>query len=251
MVDTLFIVKKIAGELLGPLSIGLFVTAAGLVSLYIGRLKTAKILMPLAFIWIALLSYAPVSDLLLKPLERKYPALIETPVNVDYILVLGSGHDSDRALPVTSQISTTALTRLSEGIRHYNRLADVKLVVSGYGGRHDTNSHASMQKRAARALGVESDDIIMFETPKDTYEEAVAMKKLAGSMPFILVTSASHMPRAFKIFKAQGLNPIGAPTDYQVRGESEWLQMPNGKSLRGSDLAFHEYLGLAWEWVKQ
>ena len=250
MVDTLFIVKKIAGELLGPLSIGLFVAAAGLVSLYIGRLKTAKILMPLAFIWIALLSYAPVSDLLLKPLERKYPALIETPVNIDYILVLGSGHDSDRALPVTSQISTTALTRLSEGIRHYNRLADVKLVVSGYGGT-DPHSHASMQKRAARALGVESDDIIMFESPKDTYEEATAMKSVAGDKPFILVTSASHMPRAFKIFKAQGLNPIAAPTDYQVRGESEWFEMPNGESLRDSDLAFHEYLGLAWEWVKQ
>ncbi|WP_345974296.1 ElyC/SanA/YdcF family protein [Sulfurimonas sp. HSL3-7] len=250
MVDTLFIVKKIAGELLGPLSIGLFIAAAGFVALYIGRIKAAKTLLPLAFVWIALLSYAPVSDLLLKPLERQYPALIETPVNVDYILVLGSGHNSDKALPITSQVTTTALTRLSEGIRHYNRLADVKLVVSGYGGQ-DPYNHASMQKKAARALGVESDDIIMLETPKDTYEEAVAMKKMAGEKPFILVTSASHMPRAFKIFKAQGLNPIAAPTGYQVRGESEWLQMPNGRSLRGSDLAFHEYLGLAWEWVKQ
>ncbi len=250
MVDTLFIVKKIAGELLGPLSIGLFAAAAGLAMLYTGRLKAAKTLLPLAFVWVALLSYAPVSGLLLKPLERKYPALIETPVNVDYILVLGSGHNSDKVLPVTSQISTTALTRLSEGIRHYYRLADVKLVVSGYGG-HDTNSHALMEERAARALGVESGDIIMFETTKDTYEEATAMKRVAGNKPFILVTSASHMPRAFEIFKAQGLNPIAAPTDYQVRGESEWFQMPNGEGLRNSDLAFHEYLGLAWEWVKQ
>jgi uncharacterized SAM-binding protein YcdF (DUF218 family) len=250
MVDTLFIVKKIAGELLGPLSISLFVAATGFVMLYTGRLKAAKILLPLAFVWIALLSYAPVSDRLVEPLERKYPALIETPVNVDYILVLGSSHDSDKALPVTSQISTTALTRLSEGIRHYNRLADVKLVVSGYGGT-DPHTHASIQKRAACAIGVESDDIIMFESPKDTYEEATAMKRLAGNKPFILVTSASHMPRAVKIFKAQGLNPIAAPTDYRVRGESEWLEMPNGKRLRGSDLAFHEYLGLAWEWVKQ
>jgi uncharacterized SAM-binding protein YcdF (DUF218 family) len=177
--------------------------------------------------------------------------LIETPVNVDYILVLGSGHISDKTLPITSQISTTALTRLSEGIRHYNRLADVKLVVSGYGGRRDTNSHASMEKRAARALGVESDDIIMFETPKDTYEEAVAMKKVAANKPFILVTSASHMPRAIKIFKEQGLNPIAAPTDYQVRSERGWLLMPSGEGLCNSDLAFHEYLGLAWEWVKQ
>lgn len=250
MTDTLFILKKVVGELSGPLSIAFFIGLIGLVALYRGRLKTAKTLLPLTFIWVMLLSFEPVGDLLLKPLEQTYPALIKTPADIDYVLVLGSGHKSDIKLPINAQLSSTALARLSEGIRHYNNLSGAKLVVSGYSGPHDIHTHASMQQSTAVALGVDSKEIVMLEKPKDTVEEAAAMKEVVGSKPFILVTSASHMPRAFAIFSAEGLNPIAAPTDYHVQGESEWLHMPRGEGLCRSDIAFHEYLGLVWEWVK-
>ncbi len=250
MLDTLFIVKKVVSEVMGPLSIGLITAFVGLIALYIERLRAAKQLLTLAFVWIALVSYGPVSDMLVKPLEQKFPALIETPVDVNYILVLGNGHHSDENLPITTQVSSTALIRLNEGIRHYYRLADAKLIVSGYSGLHDPNSHASMQKKVARSLGVDADDIVMFEKAQDTVEEAESMKKLVGKQPFILVTTATHMPRAHKIFTSLGLNPIAAPTDYHAVGKSEWLHTPNGDSLKGSDKAFHEYYGLTWEWIK-
>jgi uncharacterized SAM-binding protein YcdF (DUF218 family) len=108
-----------------------------------------------------------------------------------------------------------------------------------------------MQKKMARSLGVDTDDIVMFETAKDTVEEAMMMKKIVGDKPFILVSSATHMPRAYKIFSSYGLNPIAAPTDYYAVGESEWVHMPNGNALEGSEKAFHEYYGLIWEWIKQ
>ena len=250
MVDTLFIVKKVVGEVMSPLSIGLFIAVLGLIALYIERLRIAKQLRTLAFVWIALVSYAPISDMLVKPLEQKFPALIETPVEVNYILVLGNGHTSDDTLPISTQLSATALVRLSEGIRHYYRLPDAKLIVSGYSGLHDPNSHAFMQKKVALSLGIDVTDILMFDKAKDTVEEAEAMKKLVGKQPFILVTTATHMPRAYQIFRSLGLNPIAAPTDYHAVGESEWLHMPNGSSLKGSAKAFHEFYGLAWEWIK-
>ena len=239
------------GELMNPLSIGLMVSVIGLLSLYLGRLKSAKALLTFALVWIAVFSYGPVSDQLLRPLENRYPALIETPVNVDYVLVLGNGHKTDECLPITTELDPTAVIRLNEGIRHYNRLPGSKLVLSGYAGLYDQNCHAQMQKRLAVALGVDADDIITFNTPKDTQQEAQAMKKLVGSRLFILVTTASHMPRAYGIFKKMGLHPIAAPTDYHVRGKSEWLHMPRGDALRGSDIAFHEYYGLIWEWLKR
>ncbi|MCJ7766442.1 MAG: YdcF family protein, partial [Thiovulaceae bacterium] len=153
-------------------------------------------------------------------------------------------------LPINTQIAPTALIRLSEGIRQYNNLKNAKLVVSGGRGVYDTNSHASMQKREALSLGMKSDDIIMFEKPKDTKDEALAMKARVGSEPFILVTSAAHMPRAVRIFTHLGLNPIAAPTDYNAGGKVEWLHMPHGEGLRRSELAFHEYYGLLWQWIK-
>ncbi len=249
--DILFILKKIVGELMNPLSIGLMVAMLGLLSLYLSRYRLAKLLLVFSFVWIALLSYGPVSSALLKPLETRYPALLNTPVDVDYVLVLGNGHKTDATLPITTEVDPTALIRLSEGIRHYNNLADAKLVLSGYSGLFDQNSHAQMQKRLALALGVDAADIVTFDTTKDTQEEAQQMQKLVGKKPFILVTTASHMPRAYAIFKKLGLNPIAAPTDYHARGKSEWLHMPRGDALRGSDIAFHEYYGLIWEWIKQ
>jgi uncharacterized SAM-binding protein YcdF (DUF218 family) len=249
--DMLFIVKKVVGELMSPLSIGLIVATLGLFSLFLSRYRVAKVLLLFSLLWIALFSYGPVSNALLKPLENHHPALLKTPVGIDYVLVLGNGHKTDACLPITTELDPTAVIRLSEGIRHYNKLGNAKLVVSGYAGLYDKNCHAQMQKRLAIALGVDAADIITFNTPKDTQEEAEAMKKLSGTKPFILVTTASHMPRAYEIFKKQGLNPIAAPTDYHARGTSEWLHMPKGDALRGSDIAFHEYYGLIWEWIKQ
>ena len=249
--DAIFLLKKVVGELMNPLSIGLIIAVIGLLSLYKERYKRSKLLLTCSLVWIALFSYGPVSDLLLRPLENRHPALLNTPVNVEYVMVLGNGHNSDKCLPITAELEPTAVIRLNEGIRHYNHLGDAKLVVSGYAGLYDVNCHAQMQKRLAMALGVERDDIITFDTPKDTQEEAVAMKRVVGSKPFILVTTASHMPRAYAIFKKEGLNPIAAPTDYHVRGDSEWLHMPRGDALRRSDIAFHEYYGLIWEWIKK
>lgn len=251
MTDSLFLLKKIVGELMNPLSIGLFMAFVGLMALYLERLRAAKQLLSLSFVWIALLSYGPVSDMLVRPLEQTHPALLDTPVGIDYILVLGNGHKSDAVLPISSQVSATALKRLNEGIRHYYRLPGSKLIVSGYKGLYDPNTHASMQKKMALSLGVDADDILMFETAKDTVEEAMMMKKIVGEKPFILVSSATHMPRAYQIFTELGLHPIAAPTDYDAVGDSEWVHMPKGDALQGSEKAFHEYYGLIWERIKQ
>ena len=249
--DTIFLLKKLVGELANPLSLGLFIALYGFIALFIGRIRVAKIVLPLSLLWIAFFSYGPVSDMLLRPLENKFPAMVVTPSDIKYVLVLGNGHKSDENLPITTQLDPTALIRLNEGIRHYRNLKDAKLVLSGYAGLYDPVPHAMMQQKMALALGVKGEDIILFVTPKDTIEEAEAMKKLVGDAPFILVTTASHMPRAYSIFASRKMSPIAAPTDYHVRGKSEWAHMPRGDALRGSDIAFHEYYGLLWNWIKQ
>ncbi len=249
--ETTFILKKVVGEMLNPLSIGLIIAFIGVLALYGGRQRTAKFLLPFAFLWIALLSYGPISALLLNPLERQYPALLESPVGVDYILVLGNEHHTNKNLPITAQVSATAIVRLSEGIRHYQKLPGSTLVLSGYAGLEDENSHALMQKRLAVALGVDGRDIKMLTSPKDTQEEAEAMKKLVGNTPFILVTSASHMPRAMQLFNDLGMHPVAAPTDYHAQEKSSWLHMPRSDGLRSSGLAFHEYYGSIWNWIKR
>ena len=43
--------------------------------------------------------------------------------------------------------------------------------------------------------------VIVSATGIDTHTEALAIARLVGSKPFILVTSASHMPRAVELFR--------------------------------------------------
>ena len=75
-------------------------------------------------------------------------------------------------------------------------------------------SDARMMEQIALSLGVDNDRLILEEKSLNTYEEAIELKPLLKNDPFVLVTSARHMPRAMMLFQKQGMTPIPAPTDY-------------------------------------
>lgn len=68
------------------------------------------------------------------------------------------------------------------------------------GGETNPVSTAEAGARVAESLGVPRSDIIVLDRPKDTEEEALAVKRAIGDAPFLLVTSASHLPRAMIFF---------------------------------------------------
>lgn len=235
-----------------PLPLGVALIILGLFFLYKNRLTKAKFTLTISVVWLFLISYSPVPDLLLYKLESKVPTLHTAPADIQYIYVLGGGHHTDKDQPITSQVVDTSVVRLSEGIRHYRQLqGKAKIIVSGYHGLYDPTEHAMMQKRLAIALGIDENDMILHLGTKDTQEEAQAGKKLLGSKPFILVTSASHMTRALKFFKKEGLHPIPAPTNHL--GNKKYLNYTDffsATALKKSHILFHEYLGLLWQKIK-
>lgn len=235
-----------------PLPLGVALIILGLFFLYKNRLTKAKFTLTISVVWLFLISYSPVPDLLLYKLESKVPTLHTAPADIQYIYVLGGGHHTDKDQPITSQVVDTSVVRLNEGIRHYRQLqGKAKIIVSGYHGLYDPTEHAMMQKRLAIALGIDENDMILHLGTKDTQEEAQAGKKLLGSKPFILVTSASHMTRALKFFKKEGLHPIPAPTNHL--GNKKYLNYTDffsATALKKSHILFHEYLGLLWQKIK-
>lgn len=245
----MFFLKKFISAFLMPLPIFLFVFALGVYFLYKNSYNKAKIVLFFALSWISLLSFQPISNALLEPLESSHKPLLHTPKNIKYVLVLGAGHSSNEYLPLTSQIGMTAQNRLNEGIRHYRNLKNAKLIVSG-GKIYDKNSHAFMQTLMAKSLGVNEKNILRLEKPRDTHEEALAMKKLVGNEKFILVTSASHMKRSSKLFKKQGLNFIEAPTNHLARESKSFSSFFSAFNLYKTKIAFHEYLGLIYSYIK-
>lgn len=243
-----FVLKKFITAFLMPLPLGLFLLLIGFLYLISNSYKKAKIFLFLGFIWFFLLSFQPISNAIINPLENSQKALLTIP-KVEYILVLGSGHTSNDNLSITSQVAPVGINRLAEGIRIYKELENAKLVVSGYGAE-DENSHALMQEKLAITLGVKKEDIIRFDTPKDTKEEVLEMKKLVQYKDFILVTSASHMKRANLLFRKEGLNPYLAPT-YHLGNKTQSLNSYfSARNFYKVEVAWHEYLGLIYSWLK-
>lgn len=243
-----FFIKKLVSAFLMPFSIGMILLFLGLVFFLFNSNKKGKIFVSLSFIWLLVFSNSFVAGKLLYPLEQNHKALLNIP-KVNYVLVLGGGHNSNENLSITSQVNATSVNRLIEGIKLYQELKNAKLIVSGYGGS-DKTPHALMQKRLAISLGVDEKDILTMPTPRDTGEEAIEAKKIVKDEKFILVTSASHMTRAMLLFKKAGLNVIAAPTNHLIKKPPEFKYKPSASNLVKSQVAFHEYLGIAWGKIK-
>ncbi|MDD2887475.1 MAG: ElyC/SanA/YdcF family protein [Aliarcobacter sp.] len=244
----MFIFKKIVSAFLLPIPIGLFLLFIAFIYLMFNSYKKAKIFLFLGLSWFLIFSFQPFSNALLAPLENSHQALLQTP-KVNYILVLGSGHKSDESLSITSQVKMVGINRLVEGIKHYRNLENAKLILSGYGAS-DENSHAFMQEKLAISLGVKQEDIIRLDTTKDTKEEAIETKRVVGDEALILVTSASHMKRSILLFQKEGLNVIASPTNHLAYEDDSYSSYFSGKNIRNSETAIHEYLGLAYSWLR-
>jgi uncharacterized SAM-binding protein YcdF (DUF218 family) len=100
--------------------------------------------------------------------------------------------------------------------------------------------------RLARALGVADASLVVLDTALDTAQEARAIAARLGNAPFLLVTSAWHMPRAMLQMKLAGAKAIPAPTGQLTGRPMNWGSwLPSAAGLGRSERALHEYMGLA------
>jgi len=251
----MFLLKKIVSPLLLPLPLCIEILLLGLiVLLFTRKQRTGKVIVAVGVVLLATLSYDAVPNALLRPLEYKY----DSPRNrgeisdAKWVVVLGGGHISDSRFPITSQISGTSLVRLVEGIRLHKMLPGSKLLLSG-GGGFDPVPNAKIMADVAIAIGVDRRDLILESISRDTKDEARLIQKIVGGDRFVLVTSASHMPRSVPLFEKLGMRPIPAPTDYHVierQGTNPSVFFPSTGNLRKAEKAFHEYLGSAWAKIR-
>jgi uncharacterized SAM-binding protein YcdF (DUF218 family) len=247
-----FLAKKILGPLLAPLPFCLLVLLSGIFLLWATRRqKAGKTLVTLGTVLLCLFSYSMVSDKLLKPLEQQYPPVLtfEQLQNIKWIVVLGGGSSVDPGLPHSSFLSKASFARMAEGIRIHNQIPNSKLIFTGGSGFSGFTPVAEIMAKVAIEFGVKPAKIIIESKSTDTKDHPLYMKALIGSDKFILVTSASHLPRAMALFTKAGMHPVAAPTDFMASSRealSPRVFFPCTESLQKAERAIHEYLGLAW-----
>jgi len=228
-----FLIKKFISLFVMPLNFSVILMLIGIFFLYKKKYKLSKIFLSISFIIICFIGYPQSANLLLKPLESQYATLQNIPKDIKYILLLG-GDNKNRAWEV---------------LRLYHNIKDAKIITSGYSPT-SKETEAFKTARLLMSVGVKKSDIIIFPNPKDTREEALEIKKYLKQQKFILVTSASHMPRVMKIFNSVGLNPIPSATAYHIKDTDKVYTLLSGQSIKKSEMAIHEYVGLLWEELK-
>ena len=249
MLELGFLLKKTITFWLMPLSLVVLLLTVSVFLLWkkphssIGKILTSCSL----FLLIAV-SWNPISTPLLRGIEQS-----NTPFDlsqaVDYIVVLGNTATSDPSVPLSSHLSSSATARLLEGLRILNVNPQSQLIVTGYAG-DNSKSCAQVYKEVAISLGLNPERITTIDWPKDTEEEARAVKKIVKDKTIAVATSASHMPRAIQFFYNENIQAIPAPTFYLAKnaGTPSWRFDASG--LLKTERAIYEYVGQLWQWLK-
>jgi uncharacterized SAM-binding protein YcdF (DUF218 family) len=255
----MFALKKLLSALVQPHFLLLAVIGLGLVLLcFTKRQRAAKAMLFAGIALMALLSLGPVARTLVCPLEASYPPLLAEATAASstlsdgspaprWVVVLGGGHAESRSLAPIDQLSAPSLVRLAEGIRLQRLLPESKLLLSGGSNGRET-TEAQVLAAAGTSLGAPQDRMVLESQSWDTIDEVRALRALLGKERFVVVTSATHLPRAMAMFKKAGMNPVAAPTDYLALHESsgivDWI--PHAGAGFVIERALHEYLGLFW-----
>ena len=248
----MFLMKKIITPFFYPLTLSVLCLIVGVTLLLMTkRQRPGKAMVLAGTVFLILFSCDPVANLTLRPLEAPSPPP-PAASSQSWIVVLGGGLSVDERIPATSQLSSTSMVRLSEGIVLYRQRPGSRLLLSGGKVFHKA-SEADIMARVAASLGVPAADIVREDQSRDTEEQTRFIREHVGGHEFVLVTSASHMPRAVLLFKSLGMKPLPAPTGHLAAADeplSPRMVFPSPSALNKTEMAVHEYLGILWVRVK-
>jgi len=245
---------KFVSRLFFPVPVICELLLIGLVLLWFTRKqKAGRVLVTTGTVMLLALGCASISTLFLRTLEQRYqpvaPASLQTAKasagGSTCIVVLGSGYSPDPSVDLDSHITPDGVVRLLEGIQLCRQAASCKLVLSG-----GPPAAAQTMGKIAMSLGIKQQDMILEEHSRNTEEEARFLQPTVGASPFLLVTSASHMPRAMGLFRKLGMKPIAAPTDYLAKTGGPFSPdqyYPSSGGLAMAERTVYEYLGMTWE----
>ena len=237
-----------------PLTLCLGFSILGLVLMLFRRRTVGAVLVLCGFSILFIAALPMTGNWLYGSLERQFATQpIDQFPKADVIVLLGGV----LRLPLPPR-TDFELTGTSNRIRYaallYRAGRAQRILVSG-GNVFDQNGvrgEAFYVKSFLSELGVPAEVVLTEERSRNTYQNAVETSRILvteGWHSLLLVTSASHMPRAHAVFQSRGLEVIAAPTDFQVAAYSQpaildWI--PTAGGLGRTTAALHEYLGM---WV--
>ena len=198
-----------------------------------------------------------VSYLAAGSLEWRHPPLATRPPEAKAIVVLSGGITPPDKVRLRAQLNSNSIRRCLRGAELYHEGPPCKVLLSGGVVESDRPgpSLAEAMRDLMLQLGVPAEDILLETRSRSTYENALFSAPILGERdldPVLLVTDATHLERSIRCFEAQGVQVIPAGCGYSAT-EFQWTAfnfLPTPSAARGNQAVFHEWLGMAWYWIK-
>jgi len=215
--------------------------------------------------WIALgvlllQGWQPLPQFGIRQLESHHPA----PQNLDLkkfegVIVLGGALESayvwqapDLSGRPQAQLNSAA-ERMTAPISLLKAHPNLKMVFTGGEGLILTSgrSESELAQIFYQDMGLmelpQAEHRFYFEAAsRNTYENAVLSAKLPGvdiSKPWLLVTSAFHMPRSMAVFQKTGWNVTPYAVDFRAGSHTPWIEFSLNDGANDWQILLHEWIG--------
>jgi uncharacterized SAM-binding protein YcdF (DUF218 family) len=200
---------------------------------------------------LGLLGFKAVPDALLRSLENRYPSPAQASIGQhEGLIVLGGATEHPGVYQAHGQVPLgDAAERMSVPVGLMRRHPHLQLVFSGGEGRLWATgvSEAQLAKAFYAEQGTDMARVTLEGGSRTTRENAQRVAALLGDRcqrPWLLVTSAWHMPRAMAEFEAVGCKVTAYPVDFRTGAATDWTEYSLAHSLLRWQTALHEWLGL-------
>jgi uncharacterized SAM-binding protein YcdF (DUF218 family) len=246
-----FILSKTLGFFALPSNLVATLAALGVVLMFTRFRRAGRMLATLGVVLLLLAGLSPLGNILIYPLEQRFPPWDAARGAPAGIVVLGGAISPD----VSAAHGTPALTEAAERLTAVAELARqypaARIVYSGGNARLllVRGNEAEYALALFESFGIARERLTPEDKSHNTVENALFSKALADPKPgerWLLVTSAYHMPRAIGIFRRAGFAVDAYPVDWRTRGRVD-LVMPFDSltgGLRRTDTAVREWVGL-------
>ena len=198
-----------------------------------------------------MLGFNSIPDALLRSLENQYNVPIVTQSDQYLgVIVLGGATGSPGIYKVHGQVPLgDAAERMTVPIALIRKFPNFELIFSGGEGRlmPTGTTEAELAGVFFSELGVDMKRVTLESNARTTRENAKRVAELLGErckQPWLLLTSAFHMPRSMAEFHTEGCNVTAYPVDFRTGKETSWTEYSMVSSLMSWQTALHEYLGM-------
>ena len=202
-----------------------------------------------ASVLLLLCGLTPIPNLVIRPLEERFPPWREGARPPDGIIVLGGAFQPDVSESRDVVALNEAAERMTEFLALARRYPAARLVFTGgYGGILARGMpESAVAERFFREFGLEPWRVLYEGRSRTTDENAVFTRDLVRPKPgerWLLVTSAYHMPRSIAVFRAAGFDVEAYPVDYRTTRSATNVLSTTGAGLQRFDTAMREWAGL-------